>query len=240
MEKKVYGVVYLIIDGTNDMEYIGQTTKTVKERFKAHAKLPYRIGRAIRKHGVDMFTTAILKECENKEDLDRWEKHFIKSRNTLSPNGYNLTEGGEGGIPCAEVCAKISAKRMGHEVSAKTRAILSAKNTGTIQTPEAREKNAESHRGEKNHFFGKRHTKESVMKNALAHRSKSPYKNLLTELDAHQISYSALAKLLGLKRTTISNKMLSKQNFTPNQKEAIKNLLDSDLPIEELFKRFDD
>ena len=126
-------------------------------------------------------------------------------------NGYNLTEGGEGGIPCAEVCAKISAKRMGHEVSAKTRAILSAKNTGIIQTPEAREKNAESQRGEKNHFFGKRHTKESVMKNALAHRGKSPYKNLLAELDAHQISCSALAKLLGLKRTTISNKMLNGQ-----------------------------
>ena len=35
----------LIIDGTNDMEYIGQTTRSVEERFKAHMKSDYYIGK---------------------------------------------------------------------------------------------------------------------------------------------------------------------------------------------------
>ena len=237
---EVYGVIYTIIDGTNDFEYVGQTTKTVEKRFKEHTKSPYRIGRSIRSHGVENFVIAILKVCYSKAELDFWEKHFIKSRNTLSPNGYNLTEGGEGGTLCAESCAKLSAAMMGHEVSKETRAILSAINTGKPQTAEAREKNAEAHRGEKNHFFGKHHTAETIMKNALAHRGNSPYKNLLAELDARQISYNKLAKLLGLNRVTVSNKMLGKQNFTTEQKERIKNFLGVEMSIEELFKRFDD
>lgn len=49
---KVYGVVYLLIDGTNDWEYVGQTTKTVEKRFKKHTQADSYIGRAIRAHGA--------------------------------------------------------------------------------------------------------------------------------------------------------------------------------------------
>ena len=237
---EVYGVVYLLIDGTNDFEYVGQTTKTVEKRFKEHMKSPYFIGRAIRKHGAENFVIIILKVCYSKKELDYWEKHFIKSRDTMSPDGYNLTDGGEGGIPCEEICEKISAAKMGHEVSEKTRSILSAKNKGKPQTAEAREKNAEAHRGEKNNFFGKHHIGDAIMKNALAHRGKSPYKNLLAELDARQISYNKLAKLLGLSHSPISRKMSGKQNFKPEEMIAIKNLLGVDISVEELFKRFED
>ena len=237
---EVYGVIYTIIDGTNDFEYVGQTKKTVEKRFKEHTKSPYRIGKAIRKHGAENFVIAILKVCYSKAELDFWEKHFIKSRNTLSPNGYNLTEGGEGGTLCAESCAKLSAAMMGHEVSKETRARLSAINTGKPQTAEAREKNAAAQRGEKNHFFGKHHTAEAIMKNALAHRGNSPYKNLLAELDARQISYTKLAKFLGLSQSHISNKMSGKKIFKSEEMIAIKNLLGVEMSIEELFKRFDD
>lgn len=34
---EVYGIIYLLIDATNDKEYVGQTTRTVEERFKEHA-----------------------------------------------------------------------------------------------------------------------------------------------------------------------------------------------------------
>ena len=91
-----YGVIYLLIDGTNDKEYVGQTIRSIEERFKQHMKSNYPLGRAIRAHGTENFATAIIKECESKEELNLFEKHFIKSRNTKSPNGYNLTDGGEG------------------------------------------------------------------------------------------------------------------------------------------------
>ena len=104
----MYGIVYLIIDGTNDLEYVGQTTHSAEERFKEHAISKYYIGNAIRAHGVENFTTAILKECASKEELDLWEKHFIKSRSTKIPYGYNFTDGGEGvkGLhPSPKICS---------------------------------------------------------------------------------------------------------------------------------------
>ena len=78
------------------------------------------------------------------------------------------------------------------------------------------------------------------MKNSVAHRGNSLYKNLIAELDARQISYTKLAKLLGLCHQSISHKMRGKQNFTTEQKERIKNLLGVEMSVEELFKHFDD
>lgn len=94
---EVYGVIYLLIDGINDYEYVGQTTRTIEQRFKEHAVADSCIGNAIREHGVDMFVIAILKECYSQEELNRCEMHMIRSRDTRFPNGYNMTDGGEGG-----------------------------------------------------------------------------------------------------------------------------------------------
>lgn len=149
--KTVYGVIYLLIDGTNDKEYVGQTTRTVEERFKEHANYNNSyIDNAIRAHGADMFVVAVLKECANKEELDFWERYLIRSRNTIAPNGYNLTDGGEGGIPCDETRAKMSAALKGRPKSPETRAKLSAA-SATL-------------RGEKNPFFGHHHTDETRAK----------------------------------------------------------------------------
>ena len=52
----------------------------------------------IRAHDEKNFVIAILKECFNQEELDLWEMHFIKYRDTKRPNGYNLTDGGEGNM----------------------------------------------------------------------------------------------------------------------------------------------
>ena len=46
--------------------------------------------------------------------MDYWEKFFIATLKTKSPNGYKLTDGGEGVIGFVEeVWAKISAKHKG-------------------------------------------------------------------------------------------------------------------------------
>ena len=97
---------------TVNAKYFGQTTKTAEERFKEHKISRYFIGNAIRAQGADMFVIVILKEGSGKAELDYWEKRFIKYRDTKSPNGYNLTEGGEGltGIQHSlKTCSKISA-----------------------------------------------------------------------------------------------------------------------------------
>ncbi|MBR6713535.1 MAG: hypothetical protein IKI76_11155 [Selenomonadaceae bacterium] len=118
-----YGVIYTLIDGTNDKEYVGQTVRPVEMRFKQYAR-----------------TDSAIKECESKEELDYWEKHFIKSRDTMLPNGYNLKDGGNGGgIPCAETRAKLSMSKIGENHSffgkhhtAETKSKISATNKGNI------------------------------------------------------------------------------------------------------------
>lgn len=91
----VYGIIYLLIDGTNDKEYVGQTKRKFKERFGEHKRGDQYVDRAIQEHGEENFATAILKECAGKEELDFWEQYFIRSRNTMEPNGYNRTGGSE-------------------------------------------------------------------------------------------------------------------------------------------------
>ena len=121
-----YGIIYLLIDGTNDKEYVGQTTKTLKKRFNQHKRGDQLIDRIIQKRGEDLFTTAVLKECDSKAELDFWERHMILSRNTMIPNGYNLTEGGDGlsGLKftpehCAKIAAALTDKKRPAEVIAK-------------------------------------------------------------------------------------------------------------------------
>ena len=85
-------------------EYIGQTRRTIEIRDKEHQKdarnsndkKKCRIfDDALVKFGRDNFTLTVLHECPIKE-LNKWEKHYIKERNSMHPNGYNLRNGGNG------------------------------------------------------------------------------------------------------------------------------------------------
>jgi len=233
-----YGVIYLLIDGTNDKEYVGQTTRSVEERFKEHVRKNYYIGNAIRAHGENMFTIAIIKECENKEELNLWEKHFIRSRDTKYPNGYNLTDGGD----CCwkhtdETCAKISLKKMGKnnsffgkKHSDKTKAIISSKNTGQHRTDLTRARMSKARKGVKKSI-------EHCAKISSGKRKKSFYKNLLSELDEHKMSYHSLATLMDLSYVTISDKMRGVYNFTERDRDKLEEIFGK--PIEYLLARDD-
>lgn len=140
---EVYGVIYLLIDGTNDKEYVGQTIRTFEERFKGHLHGDQYVDRVIRKRGADMFATAILKVCYSQEELDYWERHFIKYRNTMAPNGYNVTAGGEGLRDfhhTEETKAKISATMTGTKQTDEHRANSSAAQQKRYEDPAEHEK----------------------------------------------------------------------------------------------------
>lgn len=261
-----YGVIYLLIDGTNDFEYVGKTTRPVEVRFKEHTYSEKQfISNAIRAHGVENFVIVILKECESEEELDFWERHFIKSRDTMFPNGYNFTEGGEGGVPSDEARAKMSAKRKGRPLSPEHCANISAGLKGKEFSPERCANIAASLRGKKHtaehcakisatlkgRNFSPEHcakiaaklkgipkSPEHRVKASISKRHSSPYKNLLKELDKRQLTYTAFAKLMNLSVTTISEKMRGKVNFTENDKEKLAEIFGK--PIEYLLERNED
>lgn len=83
----------------NGKKYIGITSKTAQERFKRHCELRKNktaIQHAIHKYGKENVVVTILAECDNWELLCLAEMEAIEKFNTIAPNGYNLTLGGEG------------------------------------------------------------------------------------------------------------------------------------------------
>ena len=91
-----------------------------------------------------------------------------------------------------------------------------------------------SRKGEKNPFFGKRHTDETRMESAKNNRGDTPYKNLLAEMDKRQISYRMLATLLGIGNASISRKMTGVRNFTEIEWAKLSEIFG--LPVEYLME----
>jgi group I intron endonuclease len=101
MDNNIYGIIYIITNLINGKQYVGQTTKTEKERFNTHVKAsrlkkPTKlISKAIKKYKKESFKVEKIDSAKTKEELNIKEKYWIKKINTLMPNGYNMTEDGD-------------------------------------------------------------------------------------------------------------------------------------------------
>ena len=87
------------IKNPNNKWYIGQTInleKRVKDyrNFK-NIKSQVRLNNSFKKYGFQNHTIHILKECNDKNELNFWEKFYIKLFDTFeTEHGLNLTTGG--------------------------------------------------------------------------------------------------------------------------------------------------
>lgn len=107
------GVVYIVHNKVNDKVYIGKTMRTLRQRKKEHKRTastgsytPFH--RALIKYGLRMFRWRVLFTSEDEKALNVAEKEFIKINDSKVPNGYNLTNGGEGvvGMACSDSIKK--------------------------------------------------------------------------------------------------------------------------------------
>ena len=96
------GCVYLITSPSGK-QYVGMTKHTADIRWKKHLE-KHKEGRshalyaAMRKYGVDAFVIETIFEHDDVVELAKIEQFKIQELNTYSPNGYNLTLGGEGTV----------------------------------------------------------------------------------------------------------------------------------------------
>jgi len=90
------GFIYLTTNLINKKIYIGQRKYTKNtRRDENYLGSGILLIRSIKKHGRQNFQRIILKQCINIEELNEYEKKFIKQYNSLDPLvGYNLYEGG--------------------------------------------------------------------------------------------------------------------------------------------------
>jgi len=100
-----FGRIYLVTNLTNGKRYVGQTTKSVRQRWVQHKSEARRGGtmpfhRAIRKYGPDRFEVTVLEECFDLNSLNSAEARWISvlKSNIDEGSGYNCTSGGEGCI----------------------------------------------------------------------------------------------------------------------------------------------
>lgn len=91
--------IYKITNKLNGKLYIGQTSRTVEERWKEHqrdcARREFEIRplyRAINKYGIDNFSIETIEETDNPNER---EKFWIEYYDSFK-NGYNATLGGDG------------------------------------------------------------------------------------------------------------------------------------------------
>lgn len=113
---KLYeGYIYCVTNKLNNMQYIGQTSTTIKRRWEQHLS-EVKHGRlyfynALRFFGVENFIVSELycifakTKDELFKNLNLLEIDTIDKYNTLSPHGYNLTIGGNNCInPARKIC----------------------------------------------------------------------------------------------------------------------------------------
>jgi group I intron endonuclease len=117
-ETKMYeGYIYKIYNNVNNKIYIGQTIRTISERWAQHKsaaktkKDNIALHIAMIKYGIDMFSV----ECVEKHSFDNIENLYLKLNKrevfyidmykSKAPNGYNISNGGSGvsGVNCRKI-----------------------------------------------------------------------------------------------------------------------------------------
>lgn len=161
--------IYKITNTINQKCYIGKSLD-VDKRIHQHKyninSRPY-LQNAINKYDINNFTFEIIESGLDKNDYGEREKYWISYYNSMAPNGYNLTSGGENYPGCKMsdiVKNKISVANKGKIFSDLTRQRMS-KSAKIKYFSDAHKNNMSlSKLGKNNGFYGKHHTEESKYK----------------------------------------------------------------------------
>lgn len=95
-------IIYKATNLINGKAYIGKTNYSLEKRKNGHlrsSKNPKTVfHQAINKYGADNFEFVVLEELKlhKNERLNKREIYYIALLDTKTPNGYNMTEGGDG------------------------------------------------------------------------------------------------------------------------------------------------
>ena len=185
--------IYIITNTVNNKQYVGLDSNLPHRAYchlNQHSKDCRLIHRAIKKHGRDNFTVEIIRYPNVPHQILCWfERSHIAERYTKAPNGYNLTDGGDGTFGMqhsAETRAKLSQARRGKKHTTETRAKISKANSNpsavtlakmskaqSNRSAETREKFSKAKRGENNPSFGKSPSAETRAKISETLRRKS-------------------------------------------------------------------
>lgn len=135
-------IVYKITNNVNGKIYIGQTTRSLENRWRQHRHHPgcRILHKAIKKYGAENFTVEQIDAAANIDELNQKEKLWIQHYDCIAPNGYNLKSGGN-----RPTYSEASRQRM-----SRNHADMSGENNpryGVRLSDDTRKKISDSHKG---------------------------------------------------------------------------------------------
>jgi len=145
-EHDFVGSVYLVRNIQNGKVYVGQTIRTIDERWKIHIRDARRgstlyFHSAIRKYGAESFSIERLQICRSLEQLNKAEKKFIEKNESCNPRfGYNHRTGGENSMPTLSARQRMSEAHRGKRLSDDHRQQQSEGRKGHSTSAETRSK----------------------------------------------------------------------------------------------------
>lgn len=151
--------IYAITNDVNHKSYVGlHAGSGLRKRWKNHLSAALAgegsiLYNAIRKYGSANFhVTAIWSGHISPEKLKMLERYYIRCFQTMSPNGYNLTEGGDGsfGFKHSE---EYKQSMRGRIVTNSTRQKMSLLHKGKTISSQQRQVVSEKMKGNK-HLLG--------------------------------------------------------------------------------------
>lgn len=149
-----YGYIYLIVNLTNGMCYVGQKSSStfVDSYWGSSVSLKHDIDEL----GTDNFARTVIDWCLTLDELNASEEYWIKSLNLYHGYGYNQSKGGKGlgqgtDHPCTGKTGE-GVSMYGKHHSNETRDKMSKSHIGTHTKPML---------GKDNPFYGKHHSEET-------------------------------------------------------------------------------
>jgi group I intron endonuclease len=113
----MYGYIYLITNNINGKLYVGKHKYDKPELDKYYIASGILITEAIKKYGLNNFSREIIDLADSDVELNQKEIYWIKKKNSKIPNGYNLTEGGDGITNMSdEIKLKISTTKLNQNI----------------------------------------------------------------------------------------------------------------------------
>lgn len=134
--------IYIIRNVVNGKCYIGKSETDIKKRWQAHltllnnnkhynAYLQRAYNKNVASFEFDILETCTVEECDDKE------KYWINELKSYDRSyGYNLTYGGEGGIPTEETLEKIRMTSLGRTHTEETKRKIAESKMGKPRSEE--------------------------------------------------------------------------------------------------------
>lgn len=141
--------IYCTTNIINGKKYVGLCTKSKESSINYYGSGTLFL-KSLKKNGKEMFKKEILEENLNYDNIFEREIYWISKLNSKYPNGYNLCDGGQGGLNPSEITRlKQSESHKGKKLTEEQKRKIGDKSKNRVHTEESKFKISSAHKGKK-------------------------------------------------------------------------------------------